>query len=369
MMCRKFNLKTIFKIEYILILIAVFNFSATQFFRKKALQNFTFMDNSFTAVRLQYIDFLKGFTIDEEIITFFEKSCRVYAYFDEYVQNSIIVISTILREYHISDSNRENLRNLLTATTTELQIEIHKKQKILLQGLDIIINFTFFFIVLAAFVFIKKNIRKSKRPEIQADDKVFDKEFSIKTFLMTSIAIIIAADLNCSGSLLIRKLTYPLYLDSILTIGITAAFGLIPGIICAVMSHSILYLLDCANLPFILCHILTAFFAWRTFRRKAGKNYQLNRQLPLEIFLWAGLWSGISNAITGNIISMSMFPAETTLKNLDNITYAIFTSTENLNLAIWISGLLSNLTDKMISALLSIIFYKLICFFRKKQCS
>ena len=368
-MCRKFNLKTIFKIEYILIFIAIFNFSATQFFKNKARQKFILMDNSFTAIRQQYIDFLKGFTIDEEIITFFEDNCRVYAYFDEYVQTSIIVISTILREYHISDSNRETLRNLLTTTTSKLQLEIHKKQNIMLQGYDTIIHFTFFFIVLAIAIFITRNQNKNISEKLPSDDSASSNELSLKKIIMSSIIIIIAVALNFSGTLFIRKLSYPLYFDSITTIGITALFGLIPGIACAVLTHSILYLLDYANLPFISCHILTAIFAWLTFKTSLEKNKQPQKSIPAELFLWAGLWSGISNTILGNLISMSMFPVETSLKNLDNITYAIFTTSKNLNLAISISGLLTNLTDKIISALLSIIFYKLIFFCRKKQCS
>ena len=170
-------------------------------------------------------------------------------------------------------------------------------------------------------------------------------------YLLTILIIAVAA--NCLGSFIARNISLPLYLDSVLTIGVTAIGGLWWGIVCAVLSNVTLYLFDYSMLPFTLCHVLTAVCAWLTFRR-AEKPFQLQN------FLWAGLWSGLTNAVTGNLISDFLFSAATGVDNIDNAVRAIYIATGNLREAIYLGGLITNLVDKFISATVSFLLYKLI---------
>ncbi len=175
----------------------------------------------------------------------------------------------------------------------------------------------------------------------------------IKKNLFNLIILIIAVAANCLGSFIARNISLPLYLDSVLTIAVTAIGGLWWGIACAVLSNVTLYLFDYSMLPFTLCHILTAVFAWLTFKR-AEKPFQM------QSFLWAGLWSGLSNAITGNLISDLLFSAETGVDNIDNAVRAIYIATGNLRLATYLGGLITNLADKFLSASISFLIYSLV---------
>lgn len=179
------------------------------------------------------------------------------------------------------------------------------------------------------------------------------KNDKIKKNIFNLILLIIAVAANCLGSFIARNISLPLYLDSVLTIAVTAIGGLWWGIDCAVLSNVTLYLFDYSMLPFTLCHVLTAVCAWLTFRR-AEKPFQL------QSFLWAGLWCGLTNAVTGNLISDFVFSAATGVDNIDNAVRAIYIATGNLRVAIYLGGLITNLVDKFISATVSFLLYKLI---------
>ena len=179
------------------------------------------------------------------------------------------------------------------------------------------------------------------------------KNDKIKKNIFNLILLIIAVAANCLGSFIARNISLPLYLDSVLTIGVTAISGLWWGIACAVLSNVTLYLFDYSMLPFTLCHVLTAVCAWLTFRR-AEKPFQM------QSFLWAGLWCGLTNAVTGNLISDFVFSAATGVDNIDNAVRAIYIATGNLRVAIYLGGLITNLVDKFISATVSFLLYKLI---------
>ncbi len=179
------------------------------------------------------------------------------------------------------------------------------------------------------------------------------KNDKIKKNIFNLILLIIAVAANCLGSFIARNISLPLYLDSVLTIGVTAIGGLWWGIACAVLSNVTLYLFDYSMLPFTLCHVLTAVCAWLTFRR-AEKPFQM------QSFLWAGLWCGLTNAVTGNLISDFVFSAATGVDNIDNAVRAIYIATGNLRVAIYLGGLITNLVDKFISATVSFLLFKLI---------
>ena len=83
---------------------------------------------------------------------------------------------------------------------------------------------------------------------------------------------------NCAGCIFVSELMIPLYLDSILTIMVTATSGLGAGLMCAVLSNGILTVFDYTMLPFMSCHMLTAFLAWSVFYRSL-KRKQLHRRM------------------------------------------------------------------------------------------
>lgn len=188
------------------------------------------------------------------------------------------------------------------------------------------------------------------------------------TLLFSALCIIIAVIANFFGSVLARNITLPLYLDSVLTLAVTALCGLWAGIACAVLSNGALWIFYNTSLPFTLCHILTAVCAYFTFRKyKIPKQSDRNNasgqvrndkaQLPIGAFLWAGLWSAITNAISGNVLVSLLF-ASATSPNVDSSVQGIFIVVPNLTFATYYAGVLTNLTDKIISAVVSFGVYK-----------
>ena len=168
------------------------------------------------------------------------------------------------------------------------------------------------------------------------------------------VCILIATVVNFLGSVLARNITLPLYLDSVLTLAVTALCGLWAGITCAVLSNGALWIFYHTSLPFTLCHVLTAICAYFTFR-----YFQKEKQeLSVDAFLWAGLWSAITNAISGNVLVSLLF-ASATSPNVDSSVQGIFVVVPNLTFATYYSGILTNLTDKIISAVLSFGVYKI----------
>ena len=91
---------------------------------------------------------------------------------------------------------------------------------------------------------------------------------------------------------------------------------------------------------------------YTSVRGGAKPNYEIDN------FLWAGLWSALSNAVLGNIISDVLFSSVTTPK-IDSGLLSIYTAVPNLVFATYIVGFLTNLTDKMISAVVSYCGYRL----------
>lgn len=189
------------------------------------------------------------------------------------------------------------------------------------------------------------------------------------TLLFSALCIIIAVIANFFGSVLARNITLPLYLDSVLTLAVTALCGLWAGIACAVLSNGALWIFYNTSLPFTLCHILTAVCAYFTFRKykilkqsdrnnASGQVRNDKAQLPIGAFLWAGLWSAITNAISGNVLVSLLF-ASATSPNVDSSVQGIFIVVPNLTFATYYAGVLTNLTDKIISAVVSYGAYKI----------
>ncbi len=189
------------------------------------------------------------------------------------------------------------------------------------------------------------------------------KDLSAGKILFLAGVILIALIVNCCGAVLATKIQFPLYLDSVLTIGVTAIGGLIPGIICAVLSNGILFFLDYTMLPFMSCHVITSLLAWLVFVSATKKNDSLpllekNESYEIEAFLWAGVWSALSNAILGNIIADLLFGSRTNRQNIECTVHGIFIVTRKLRFSTYLAGFIENITDKLISAVLSFGFYE-----------
>lgn len=177
-----------------------------------------------------------------------------------------------------------------------------------------------------------------------------------------NLFIIIAAFLcifvNYMGSVLAEVVVFPLYLDSLLTIGIASLCGLIPAIACAVLSNVVLSLFTHCSILFTVCHICTAVFAWLVFYHYRRKSFPQQTLYNFDSFLWAGFWATITNAILGNIIADLVFAANTGRPSANTVVQGMYVVIPNLFLVNNIAGLVENLVDKILSALLSFCFYK-----------
>ena len=189
------------------------------------------------------------------------------------------------------------------------------------------------------------------------------KDYSLKNILFTCGILAVALVVNCFGSVLATKITFPLYLDSVMTIGVTALCGLVPGLLCAALSNGILFLFDYTMLPFMSCHLITALLAWLVFVHDDKKNavrsvLERSQSYEIEAFLWAGVWSALSNAILGNIIADILFGARVNRQNAECTVQGIYVVTRNLLYSTYLAGFIENITDKMLSAVLSYGLYE-----------
>jgi len=189
------------------------------------------------------------------------------------------------------------------------------------------------------------------------------KDYSLKNIVVTFCVLLVALLVNCFGSVLATKITFPLYLDSVMTFAVTALCGLIPGILCAVLSNGILFLFDYTMLPFMSCHIITAFLAWLVFFHADKKNARLpvferSQSYEIDAFLWAGVWSALSNAVLGNIIADLLFGARVNRQNAECTVQGIYVVTRNLLYSTYLAGFIENITDKLLSAVLSYGMYE-----------
>ena len=189
------------------------------------------------------------------------------------------------------------------------------------------------------------------------------KDYSLKNIIFMICTLVIAVLVNCIGSVIATKITFPLYLDSILTIGVTALCGLMPGLLCAVLSNGILYFFDYTMLPFMSCHIVTALLAWLVFVHADKKNqkrplFDQVQAYEIDAFLWAGVFVALSNAVLGNIIADLLFGARVNRQNAECTVQGIYIVTRNLFYSTYLAGFIENITDKMLSAVCSYGMYE-----------
>lgn len=182
-------------------------------------------------------------------------------------------------------------------------------------------------------------------------------EVTFKRVLLIVLCTAAAICLNFGGSLLAEKIVIPLYLDSIMTLFVTASFGLIPGMICAAGSNLMLTVFVNSNPLFMLCHFLTVIFAWLIFFFEFNSR-DFKGEFTVHLFLAAAFCSAVSNGILGNVIVDHLFSSVTGRPHADIVVQGIFSAVPNRIFATYFGGLVENLTDKVISACVSFGAYK-----------
>ena len=188
---------------------------------------------------------------------------------------------------------------------------------------------------------------------------------SATNLLVTILLTVIAVAVNYSGAILAEKFVIPLYLDTILTIAIAAICGFVPAVICAFCSSFALSLFSQSPAIFSICHIITALLAslvfWYYDNKKEFAVY------PIYCFLWAGFWSALSNGLVGDIIAYFVFRGNTGRPSANVVVQGIYSAWPNLAFATNFGGLLENIADKILSAVLSYLLYRLVSYFCKEK--
>lgn len=177
-------------------------------------------------------------------------------------------------------------------------------------------------------------------------NELFTKKRVSLIIFYTLFAILI----NYLGSLLAEKIVFPLYLDSLLTISVVSICGFLPGLLCAFISNFILSLWTHSSMLFSVCHICTALFAWCVFKINKYKY-------TIDAFMWAGLCAAISNTFLGNMIVVIAFGSQPPMPQANIVVQGLYVAFENLSFANNFAGLIENLIDKLLSAMLSFCCY------------
>lgn len=183
-------------------------------------------------------------------------------------------------------------------------------------------------------------------------------KITFKRVLFIIGATVFCTCVNYAGSVIAEIVVFPLFLDSLLTIGLAALCGLVPAVVCAVISNVILNLFTHCSVLFTVCHICTAVFAWLVFYCSRRKSFPKHDCYNFDAFLWAGFWSAVSNALLGNIIADLVFAANTGRPSANTVVQGMYVVIPNLFLVNHIAGLVENFVDKILSAILSFCFYK-----------
>ena len=192
--------------------------------------------------------------------------------------------------------------------------------------------------------------------------------------MFTVIFTIASILINCMCSYFAGLVAFPLYLDSLLTIAVTALCGLIPGIVCAIASNALLCIFANTGILFMLCHISTAVVAHLVFSSERKKaESPSNSNVPYtdvsyttENFMWIGFISAVTNSVLGNTISYFFYSANTTIPQVDNAVQGIYVVTKSLKFAAYFGGTITNLIDKVFSATVSLFVYR---FYKKSIAS
>ena len=182
-------------------------------------------------------------------------------------------------------------------------------------------------------------------------DKLTSKKWTSRRIIFTVLFTAISIGINYLGSFLAGLIAFPLYLDSVMTIAVTALCGLVPGLICAFCSNLLLSIFAHTGIFFSACHLSTALIAWMVFRTER-KNHPNEKLLSADSFMWAGFLGAISNSIIGDTISTFVYGANTSIPQVDNAVQGIYVVIRSLPVAAYIGGTITNFVDKLVSATL-----------------
>ncbi len=185
----------------------------------------------------------------------------------------------------------------------------------------------------------------------------------MKQRIFTIVFTITGISINYLCSYLAGLIAFPLYLDSLLTIAVTALCGLVPGIVCAVGSNVLLCIFANTGILFTLCHISTAVVAYLVFyseREKAASLSKTSFSYSTENFMWIGFISAVTNSVLGDTISYFFYSANTAIPQVDNAVQGIYVVTKSLKFAAYFGGTVTNLIDKVFSAAVSLFVYRFI---------
>lgn len=183
--------------------------------------------------------------------------------------------------------------------------------------------------------------------------------FSISQIIFIVLFTASSIGINYLGSVLAGLIAFPLYLDSVMTIAVTALCGLIPGLICAVASNLLLYIFANTGIIFMPCHISTAIIAYFVFRAER-KNHLKEKLLSSSSFMWAGFFAALSNSILGDTMSALFYKANTSIPQVDNAVQGIYVVIRSLPVAAYIGGTITNFVDKLVCATICLFIYRFV---------
>lgn len=195
-------------------------------------------------------------------------------------------------------------------------------------------------------------------------DKLTSKKWTPRRIIFTVLFTAISIGINYLGSFLAGLIAFPLYLDSVMTIAVTALCGLVPGLICAFGSNLLLSIFAHTGIFFSACHLSTALIAWMVFtpERKTLGNARTastgEKLLSADSFMWAGFLAAISNSIIGDTISTFVYGANTSIPQVDNAVQGIYVVIRSLPVAAYIGGTITNFVDKLVCATICLFIYR-----------
>ena len=188
-------------------------------------------------------------------------------------------------------------------------------------------------------------------------DKLTSKKWTSRRIIFTVLFTAISIGINYLGSFLAGLIAFPLYLDSVMTIAVTALCGLVPGLICAFCSNLLLSIFAHTGIFFSACHLSTALIAWMVFRTER-KNHPNEKLLSADSFMWTGFLAAISNSIIGDTISTFVYGANTSIPQVDNAVQGIYVVIRSLPVAAYIGGTITNFVDKLVCAMICLFIYR-----------
>lgn len=186
-----------------------------------------------------------------------------------------------------------------------------------------------------------------------------DKNWTPRRIIFTVLFTAVSIGINYLGSFLAGLIAFPLYLDSVMTIAVTALCGLVPGLICAFGSNLLLFIFAHTGIFFSACHLSTALIAWLIFRSER-KNHPNEKLLSADSFMWAGFLAAISNSIIGDTISTFVYGANTSIPQVDNAVQGIYVVIRSLPVAAYIGGTITNFVDKLVCATICLFIYRFV---------